>query len=84
MQPSMDSIRTIAPFFALVVVLVFAYGVIQLQKLASETEKRACVEKAQARYPAIPVSAFTRNRTAVGPLKVSFVAERAKAVSDCD
>jgi hypothetical protein len=36
---------------------------------------------ADARYPAVAVSAFTGRAT--GPLKVSFVAERARALDDC-
>ena len=58
-----------------VVVLVFAllaYG---------ETRYRSCIAKASAEYPAIPVSAFTGRAT--GPLKVSYVRERAAALDDC-
>ena len=51
---------------------------------ASENHYRACVEKAAAKYPAVPVSAFVgKDKSAVGPLKVSFVRERDRAVSDC-
>jgi hypothetical protein len=32
-------------------------------------------------YPAVPVSAF--NSRAAGPLKVSFTAERARALDSC-
>lgn len=39
------------------------------------------MEKAEAKFPAVPVSAFSGKQT--GPLKVSFVSERAKAVDEC-
>jgi hypothetical protein len=55
--------------------------VIALLWTASEMHYRACVEKAEAKFPAVPVSAFTGKQT--GPLKVSFVSERGKAVDDC-
>ena len=58
-----------------------ALVVIALLWTASEMHYRACVEKAEAKFPAVPVSAFTGKQT--GPLKVSFVSERAKAVDDC-
>ncbi|HEX8054874.1 MAG TPA: hypothetical protein VF517_17955 [Thermoleophilaceae bacterium] len=52
---------------------------------ADATEKRACIESAEARYPAVSVSAFvTRDRSASGPLKLSFVRERQRAVAACD
>jgi hypothetical protein len=52
---------------------------------ADATEKRACIEAANARYPAVSVSAFvTRDRSASGPLKLSFVKERQKAVAACE
>ena len=45
---------------------------------------RSCVEAAEAKYPAVPVSAFvTEDPGEVGPLKVSFVNERTDAVDDC-
>jgi archaellum component FlaF (FlaF/FlaG flagellin family) len=48
---------------------------------ASESHYSSCVAAAQARYPAVPVSALTTKVT--GPLKLSFVKERQKAVGDC-
>lgn len=49
--------------------------------LVAESRYRSCIARAEARYPAVPVSAFTGRAT--GPLKVSFVAERARALDDC-
>ena len=49
--------------------------------IASEQHYRSCIAKASARYPAVPVSAFTGKD--VGPVKVSFVKERASAVNSC-
>lgn len=56
-------------------------GVIALLWMASELHVRSCVDKAQAKFPAVAVSAF--NGRATGPLKVSFVKERTAAVDDC-
>jgi hypothetical protein len=61
--------------------IAVALIVIALLWTASEMHYRACVEKAEAKFPAVPVSAFTGRAT--GPLKVSFVNERSKAVDDC-
>jgi hypothetical protein len=49
--------------------------------LVGESRYRSCIARADARYPAVAVSAFTGRAT--GPLKVSFVAERARALDDC-
>ena len=49
--------------------------------LVGESRYRSCIDRAEARYPAVPVSAFTGRAT--GPLKVSFVEERARALDDC-
>ena len=46
-----------------------------------EARYRSCIASAEARYPAVPVSAF--NQQSTGPLKVSFVEERADALDDC-
>ena len=72
-----------------VVVLIAAVGIWKVAGAASDNadanEKRACVEAAQARYPAVSVSAFvTRDRSASGPLKLSFVKERQRAVAACE
>jgi hypothetical protein len=71
------------------VVLIAAVGIWKLAGSASDnadaTEKRACLEAAQARYPAVSVSAFvTRDRSEAGPLKLSFVKERQRAVQACE
>lgn len=49
--------------------------------LVGESRYRSCIARAEAQYPAVPVSAFTGRAT--GPLKVSFVTERARALDDC-
>jgi hypothetical protein len=59
---------------AVILVLVAVLGL-------GEMRLRTCVERANAQYPAVPVSAF--NGRATGPLKVSYVRERARAVADC-
>ena len=44
----------------------------------------SCVQAAESKYPAVPVSAFVGEDAGdVGPLKVSFVRERTRAVDDC-
>ena len=79
-RPMQATSRLSGPAFVAVIVAV-ALVVISLVWIASEQHYRSCIASAQARYPAVPVSAF--NRTDVGPVKVSFVNERAKAVDDC-
>ncbi len=49
--------------------------------LVGESRYRSCIARAEAEFPAIPVSSFTGQAT--GPLKVSFVNERASALDDC-
>jgi hypothetical protein len=62
-------------------IVALALVALSLVWIASEQHYRSCIARAQARYPAVPVSAF--NRKDVGPVKVSFVNERMKAVDDC-
>jgi hypothetical protein len=58
----------------LVVVVALLWG-------AMESHYRSCVSAAEARFPAVPVSALTGEET--GPLKLSFVTERQQAVDGC-
>ncbi|HEX8068172.1 MAG TPA: hypothetical protein VF520_16775 [Thermoleophilaceae bacterium] len=81
----MSRIRDWFPLLALVACLSGVVAAVGLCKLASATSERACIERAAAKYPAESVSAVvTKDRTATGPLKLSFVTERARAVDDCD
>jgi hypothetical protein len=61
--------------------IAVALIVIALLWAANGLNTQACVDKAQARYPPVPVSAFTGRDT--GPLKVSFTKERSEAVDGC-
>jgi hypothetical protein len=73
------------PILLGVLALAGLFVAIGVWRLGSETSERACIEAAQARYPAVSVSAFvTRDRSASGPLKLSFVRERQRAVAECD
>jgi hypothetical protein len=74
-QARRTSRATIALVVAAVVVAVCAVMVV------GESRYRSCIARVQAQYPAVPVSAFTGRAT--GPLKVSFVNERARALDDC-
>jgi len=56
--------------------------VVSVVVLALESRYRSCVAAAEAKYPAVPVSAF--NTRSTGPVKVSFVEERQRAVDDCN
>jgi hypothetical protein len=47
-----------------------------------EMRYRSCIARAEAAYPAVPVSAFTTEDT--GPLKVSFVELRQRALDRCE
>jgi hypothetical protein len=71
-QLSGARIAGIAAVVLLVLAAILAVG---------EMRYQTCIEKAEATYPAVPVSAF--NGRATGPMKVSFVKERAAAVSAC-
>ena len=74
-SPRQTSPATIA--FVVAAIVVALCGVL----LVGESRYRSCIARAEARYPAVPVSAFTGRAT--GPLKVSFVDERARALDDC-
>jgi hypothetical protein len=80
----MEGLQRLAPVLTLVLVIVGVIIAVALWRLAGETGERACIEAAEAKYPAAPVSAFQRNRSATGPLKLSFVRERTRAVDACD
>ena len=59
-------------------------AVASLVWIGGSANYRSCVQAAEAKFPAVPVSAFvTEDPGDVGPLKVSFVAERTSAVEDC-
>ena len=81
-----ERVRAWTPVIALVACVALVVGAIGVWRLASETGERACVERAEARYPTVAVSAYgaPRTRPGSGPLKLSFVAERQRAVADCD
>ena len=73
------------PILLGVLAVIGLFLAIGVWRLGGETSERACIEAAQARYPAVSVSAFvTRDRSASGPLKLSFVRERQRAVAECD
>lgn len=81
----MDALQRLVPLLTLVIALASIIAAVALWKTAGATDDRACVEAAQAKYPAVGVSAFvTRDRRDTGPIKLSFVAERQKAVDACD
>lgn len=48
---------------------------------AMESHYRSCIASAEARFPAVPVSAVNGEQT--GPLKLSFLTERQEAVQEC-
>ncbi len=58
-----------------------ALVVIAIVVMALESRYRSCLAAAEAKYPAVPVSAFTGRTT--GPIKVSYVEQRQRAVDDC-
>jgi hypothetical protein len=69
------SLATLAVVVAALVVMVCAV------LLVAESRYRSCIARAEAEFPAVAVSSFNGETT--GPLKVSFVAERARALDDC-
>jgi hypothetical protein len=82
-RSSVSRLRQWGPLAGAVAVVSMALIGIGLIWLASEAHYSGCVARANAEFPAVPVSAFAGSRTATGPVKVSFVQERAKAVKDC-
>jgi hypothetical protein len=74
-------LRTVAVAIGLLSAIAIA---VALFSIGSALDTQSCVAKATGRYPTVPVSAFVgASRSATGPLKVSFAAERAKAVESC-
>jgi len=77
--------RSLGPWVGVLVKVAAAVAVVVLVVCAvlavREARYRSCVAAAEARYPAVAVSAFTTEDT--GPLKVSFVEERQAAVDAC-
>ena len=81
----MEGLQRLVPVLVLVIAVASIVAAIALWKTAGATDDRACIEAAEARYPAVGVSAFvTRDRSDTGPIKLSFVSERQKAVDACD
>ena len=81
----MEGLQRLVPVLVLVIAIASVVAAVALWKTAGATDDRACIEAAQARYPATGVSAFvTRDRRDTGPIKLSFAAERQKAVDACD
>lgn len=70
--------RLIAAALAL---LVAGALVVALWRIGDGIRQQGCVAKVQARYPAVPVSAYATRGT--GPLKLSYAGERARAVAVC-
>jgi type II secretory pathway pseudopilin PulG len=81
----MEAFDRLMPALMAVIAVVGIFAAVALWRIAGETGERACIEAAQAKYPAVSVSAFvTRNRADSGPLKLSFEKERQREVDKCD
>ena len=76
MAEALDDRRVRLALFAMAVLITLAavWG-------AMESHYRSCVASAEARFPAVPVSAVNGEET--GPLKLSFLTERQEAVERC-
>ncbi len=66
---------------AILGLVVGAFLAVALWRAGSGLKEQACIAEVEARYPAVPVSAFNTRTT--GALKVSFVTERQRALNDC-
>ncbi len=66
---------------AIAAAVALALVTISVLVIALETRYRSCLTAAEAKYPAVAVSAFNTRTT--GPVKVSYVEERQRAVDDC-
>jgi hypothetical protein len=80
-----EALQRLVPLLVLVIALSSVIAAVALWRTAGETGERACIEAANAKYPPVGVSAFvTRDRRDTGPIKLSYVRERARAVDACD
>lgn len=81
----MDALQRLVPLLTLVIAIAAIVAAIALWRTAGATDERACIEAASAKYPPVGVSAFvTRDRRDTGPIKLSYVRERQRAVDACD
>ncbi len=81
----MDALQRLVPLLMLVIAISAIVAAIALWRTAGATDERACIEAASAKYPPVGVSAFvTRDRRDTGPIKLSYVNERQRAVDACD
>jgi hypothetical protein len=73
------------PLLTAVIAIAAVVAAVALWRTAGETDQRNCIEAAQAKYPPVGVSAFvTGSKRDTGPIKLSFVNERQKAVDACN
>lgn len=81
----MDALQRLVPVLTLVIAVSSIAIAVALFKTAGATDERACIEAANAKYPPVGVSAFVgRDRRDTGPIKLSYVTERQRAVDRCD
>jgi parvulin-like peptidyl-prolyl isomerase len=80
-----DALQRLMPLLALVIAIASIVAAWALWQTADATDERACIEAANAKYPPVGVSAFvSRDRRDTGPIKLSYVTERLRAVNACD
>lgn len=63
------------------ITIAVALVVLSIVWMAAESHFRSCIAEAEAKFPAVSVSAFSGRQT--GPVRVSFVDERTAAVDKC-
>ena len=81
LEETTDSSTTLIAATRIVITIAAAVSAVALWQMGSAAGREACIADAVGRYPAVPVSAFSGTQT--GPLKLSFLNERQKAVSAC-
>ena len=80
----MDALQRLVPLLTLVIAIASVVVAVALWRTAGATDERACIEAANAKFPPVGVSAFvTRDRADTGPIKLSYVRERQRAVEAC-
>ena len=82
-RSNFSRVRQWGPIAGVVAVASLLLIGIGLVWLADEAHYQGCIARVNSKYPAVPVSAFAGSKVAVGPVKVSFVRERTKALEDC-
>lgn len=77
----MDDRSGLRVALAAIVAIGIVVSAVAFWRMGEGLADQACIAKAVAKFPAVPVSAYTGK--AAGALKLSFVSERQKEITSC-